>query len=155
MQVEAWGLKERCQLSYEIKQDDRGPGAIVVFTGIVTAADVNRARQELTTNPAFVHHHYVIWDCRTAAGHTFTADQVRDFAMRAHALAEGTSRQRIALVSPPDFFRGLDRLFHVFSSVWTARLSKSFNTMDAALNWARQGKVDGSDHPNFLASRHD
>lgn len=137
---------------YEIHLESHGRGVHIILTGIVTPEAINKTRQHLLCDPQYAAHRYQLWDCLAATSHRLTGDAVRGFAINATNAADGRANVRVAIIAQPDFFHGMDRLFHIFSNVWTRRLSQTFTTLDEARAWAQKeskpdradyGKVDG------------
>lgn len=124
---------------YTIHQESDGRGVHIICTGIVTPDRINATRYHLLRDPQFAAHRYQLWDCLSADSHRLTGEDVRSFAINAAAHAtNGRRTVRVAIIAPPHFFQGEDRLFHIFSTVWTRRLSQTFTTLDDARAWAQR-----------------
>jgi hypothetical protein len=119
------------QLSFE----KQGAGALIVFSGVVVAADIRAVNNEIYAE-AHVHAlRYQICDFTGAVRQDLTQADVHQFALHDYAASRKNPSQIVALVGTPELFGGWATVYTVYQNVWSGFRTETFPTVDAAREW--------------------
>ncbi|HYG77386.1 MAG TPA: hypothetical protein VEK08_20435 [Planctomycetota bacterium] len=120
-----------CKTVYE----KEGTGVWIVCTGDVTAADVLQVKEALYKPEQLGKLCYQIWDFTSADKINLTSDDLQACAVLDGHAFKSNCRQVRALVGSKEVFHGLDRLFTIYTEVWSANRIRTFETISDARAW--------------------
>ena len=119
----------------KIVYENQGKGVVIIWNGSISGEGLKMVNTQIYTEGGLEKLRYQIWDFTNAEGLEITGQDLRHLAIQDKVASETNPKQIIAIVGNNELFRGYDRLFHIYESVWSEYKSKTFSSMVEARKW--------------------
>ena len=121
-------------MTYQIRFENRGRGAVLEFSGAVTGAEIIAAADRRYREDANGLLRYPIVDLTGATSLEISEAQLRQIALLDKQAASLNPDPVVALVGPDAIFAGSDRRYAVSAEVWAGFEPGFFATLDEVRN---------------------
>lgn len=109
-------------------------GAMISFTGNVTADDIFDANKSLLKHPDFPNHKFAIWNYQAVDHISYDKSQIKSLATQDKLDSWKNPNRKVAIVSKAPLFFGLARMYaaQYGEGPWRVRV---FYDLEKALEW--------------------
>lgn len=125
----------------ELQYRDAGSGVIFVCTGVVTAADFNKANEEIYSAESLDRLQYQLIDFTATEHLDVSFEEIREFAEVDMTAASQGQNLIIAVAGPDDLTFGISRMWQAFASDSKIR-SGIFRSVPDAERWIKETLQD-------------
>ena len=125
-----------------IEYEKNGLGAVITFSGTIEQNEIGEIQLMNQLNGFSKRWHYHILDFSCAEKVNMSIDQIRQFVIEENEFTIKNLDRKLAIIPSKIAYKGIDRLFQIFESVWGAWNSKTFGDIDSARNWAQNDQPE-------------